>query len=517
MVKKVAMIICLIILTTFLFTGCENEILPESIPLEDSLREIILSKGKNYNFLDDKLFMSKVEEYANTLMQSRLSNIEHYAIENLDDDNIPELVVFIERNPKDVEDQGTLGVYKFTGEKYELLDKVNMNYDNTNYILKIGKISSSKNGILLSNQVGAHSGVTYGFILENDKLMSILNDKKISLISVYTNNAIRDIDGDGILEFSIYTLDPEAENMNTENIDKLILWYKWDEKDSGKLVKVERKPAEYKLQHKEMKANNLDLTEISKGKLIKYLIDNKQQFEKNTLTEIIETHIKYLNNKMDDRNAELSSRLINFKKNTSSDNLELSIERLNDPEYLKRETILKTEPDLKENLINSLNMGYKLYLVDGTYCYRIDYQKLLDNFGDNMNKYFKDYLKIKASNINEPYLRDGIVNISLDKLAERIVELEKYKLTYPYSKYLNEVNEMYKSYILSFLFGSEKTPTYDLQNTKFNEKLIPMFLEISNKYEQTYFADVIKDFLNNLVLNSNLVDPTIKANIINSL
>ena len=517
MFKKVIIIICLIILNTFLLTGCENEILPESIPLEDSLKEIILSKGKNYNFLDDKLFMSKVEEYANTLMQSKSSNAERYAIGNLDDDNIPELVVFIERNPKDVEDQGTLGVYKFTGEKFELLDKVNMNYDNTNYILKIGKISPAKNGILLSNQVGAHSGVTYGFVLENGRLRSILNDKKISLISVYTNNTIKDIDGDGVLEFSIYTLDPEMENMNTENMDKLILWYKWDEKDSGKLVKVEREPVVYEVQYKEIKENSLELAELSKDKLINYLIDNKQQFEKNTLTEILETHIKYLNTTINSRNTELSNRLNNFKKNTSSEKLELSIERLNDAEYLKRETILKTEPDLKENLINSLNMGYKLDLVDGIYCYRIDYQKLLDNFGDNINKYFKDYLRIKASNMNEPYLRDGTLNISLDKLAERIVELEKYKLTYPYSKYLNEVNEMYKSYVLSFVFGSEKTPTYDLQNTKFNEKLIPIFLEISNKYEQTYFADILKNFITNLNVNSNLVNDAIRENIINSL
>lgn len=516
MFKKITMIMYFVIFTAFLFTGCGNEVFPEAITLEDSLKEIILSKGENYNFLDDELFISKLDEYANELIKSESLTAKHYAIGNLDDDNIPELVVFIERNPKNVDDQGGLGVYKFTGERYELLDKVGMNYDNTNYILEIGKISPNQNGILLSNQVGSHSGVIYGFIVENGKLKSILNDKKISLISVNTNNEIKDMDGDGILEFSIYTTDPEAENANLEDSDKLILWYKWDEKDSSRLVKVEKDTKTNKNQLMSSK-NEIDINEIPNDNLIDYLIDNKQQFDNDTLTNIIENHVKFLNESIDSKNAELSNILRRYNTIKTSEKYDLSIERLNDIEYLKRETILKSETDLKDNLINNLNMGYRLDLTDEIYRYRIDYQKLLSSFGDNINKQFKDYLKIKALNMNEPYLKGGSLNISLEKLAERIVELEKYKLTYPYSKYLDEVNEIYKSYILSFLFGSEKTPTYDLQTKKFNEKLLPIFLDIANNNEQTYFSDVIKDFLNNLVLNSNLVDSTIRANIINSL
>lgn len=115
-----------------------------------------------------------------------------------------------------------------------------MNYDNTNYEIAIGKISEATKGILLNNSVGAHSGITYGFILEDNKLKSILNENKISLISIYTENQIKDIDNDGILEFSIFTIDPETEGKNIEDSDKMVLWYKWDGKDSGDLVKVER-------------------------------------------------------------------------------------------------------------------------------------------------------------------------------------------------------------------------------------------------------------------------------------
>ncbi len=98
----------------------------------------------------------------------------------------PELIVFRERNPEDKNDEGRLEVYKFNGEKYDLLDSVSMNYDNTNYQLIVGKISETQNGIYLNNQVGAHSGITYGFVLEEGSLVSILDDKKNkSIICIY--------------------------------------------------------------------------------------------------------------------------------------------------------------------------------------------------------------------------------------------------------------------------------------------------------------------------------------------
>ncbi len=518
MFKKIILIMSLLIVTSIILVGCNsNEILPEAIPLETSIKELIISKGKNYDFLNDELFMSKVDEYANALIKIKSTNSKYYAIGNLDEDNIPELVVFMERNPENIDDEGALGVYKFTGEKYELLDKVSMNYDNTNYLLEIGKISPTQNGILLSNQVGAHSAITYGYILENGKLKDIFNDKKISLISVYTSNEIKDIDGDGILEFSIYAVDPETEDQSSAGSDKLILWYKWDEKDSGQLVKVEKEPATDMIQYKTTNEDKLNMEEIAYDKFISYLNENKGNFDKNKLTEAIGKHIKNLNKIVPNRDTELSNLLNKYRKNQISEKYELSIERLNDIEYLKREKILQSETDLKEHLISSLNMGYKLDLAEGMYFYKIDYQKFLNNFSDNITKQFRDYLKIKAMDSNEPYLRDDGLAISLEKLADRIAELENFKLTYPHSKYLDEINEIYESYILNFLFGSINNPTYDISSGKFNENLIPAFTEISKKYEYTYFADIIKDFLNNLNLSSNIIDDTIRENTIKLL
>ena len=169
----------MILVITMILSGCNGiQGFPKTMELEDSIREIISSKNSSYDFLNDELYMNKMQELVDLLVKNNIINKEHFKLGNLDDDNIPELIVFRERNPEDKNDEGRLEVYKFNGEKYDLLDSVSMNYDNTNYQLIVGKISETQNGIYLNNQVGAHSGITYGFVLEEGSLVSILDDKK---------------------------------------------------------------------------------------------------------------------------------------------------------------------------------------------------------------------------------------------------------------------------------------------------------------------------------------------------
>ena len=152
--KFTILLLLLIIISSLFIYGCEvstEDIIPESMPIEDSIKEIISSKGENYDFLNDELFIKKINELG-------ISN--NFTLGNLDDgDSIPELVVFKDRNPEDTNDQGKLEVYKFNGEKYDLLDSIGMNYDNNNQQMAIGKVSETQNGLLLINQVGDRKSV----------------------------------------------------------------------------------------------------------------------------------------------------------------------------------------------------------------------------------------------------------------------------------------------------------------------------------------------------------------------
>lgn len=514
MTKKLVFSLIMLILTSFIY-GCgivSEDFVPVKIPLEDSIKQIILSKGENYDFLQDELFISKINE---------MGLAGNFTMGHLDEDNIPELAVYIERDPQDTNDPGRLEIYKFTGEKYEIIDSINMNFDNSNNIMVIGKISETQNGLLISNEVGAHSAVTYGFILENGKLKDILNSKKIPLISTYADNEIKDIDNDGILEFSIYTIDPETNAQSASESDNLILWYKWDGNDSGEVIMVER-PLQYsmdtsvKMFSAEIATSYIDdiPSEPVNISELETSIENLDSFD---ATDKVRSYIDNLKNPTL-RNNELTSILKKYTATSNSDFLntksDLSLDRLNDLEYLRREKIMLSEPELKSHLINHLEMGYKVGLSEGEFSYLVDYQMFVNKFGDSILKEYRDYLLIKSRDTNEPYTNNGSLIISRDKIGERIIEMEKFKLRYPYSVYIEDINYDYSAYIRAFLYGTTNSPNY-AEGNKYTEGNMAVFNNTINKYPESHLSDILRTFIQELSFNSNILTDEIRTKINN--
>ncbi|HAE91925.1 MAG TPA: hypothetical protein DCG60_04670 [Tissierella sp.] len=442
------------------------------------------------------------------------NNTPYYAIGNLDDDNIPEIAVFKERDPNNMADEGSLEIYKFNGEKYNLIDSISMNYDNTNYQIAIGKISENQNGLLLNNSVGAHSGLTYGFILENGKLKNILDENKISLISIYTNNEIKDINNDGILEFSIYTVDPETEDSSSAGSDKMTLWYKWNGKDSAELLEIERRDYSKEKSDKEIFNEAKNLIENNFNEVLKYIDEHKEKLSKYDNTEILMEYIKKLNEMSFDKGVEIENLFIKYQNKENFDYLfkkyGLSIEKLNSLEYLNREKVLKDEPELKKHLIDHILLGYKLDTSEGIYYYLIDNQKFIDIFGGNITNEYNDYLKILALDTNEPFMNDGSLMIPMDKLEERILLAESFKMVYPYSNLLPKVDEIYKWYIYTYFYGDNHNPNFDENTFIMKENIVKEFEKTIEKYEYTNFGDIVREFMANLKENNNIINDTIR-------
>ena len=504
------LIVLLLCLTIFTIACSSNKSLPTTLTLEQSIKEIILSKGNGYDFLKDKAYM----EYMAKLGDELANNTPYYAIGNLDDDNIPEIAVFKERDPNNMADEGSLEIYKFNGEKYNLIDSISMNYDNTNYQIAIGKISENQNGLLLNNSVGAHSGLTYGFILENGKLKNILDENKISLISIYTNNEIKDINNDGILEFSIYTVDPETEDSSSAGSDKMTLWYKWNGKDSAELLEIERRDYSKEKSDKEIFNEAKNLIENNFNEVLKYIDEHKEKLSKYDNTEILMEYIKKLNEMSFDKGVEIENLFIKYQNKENFDYLfkkyGLSIEKLNSLEYLNREKVLKDEPELKKHLIDHILLGYKLDTSEGIYYYLIDNQKFIDTFGGNITNEYNDYLKILALDTNEPFMKDGSLMISMDKLAERILLAESFKMVYPYSNLLPKVDEIYKWYIYTYFYGDNHNPNFDENTFIMKENIVKEFEKTIEKYEYTNFGDIVREFMANLKENNNIINDTIR-------
>lgn len=506
-----------IILALGLFvTGCNVEkSMPVVIPLEESVKEIIISKGENYDFLEDELYNIKMEELINTILSKLKSTKIVYKLGNLDEDSIPELAVFIERNPDDIQDQGLLQIYKFNGERYEMIDQVNMNYDNNNYQMEIGKISENQNGLLLNNQVGAHSGITYGFILKDGKLKSILNDKKLNLLSVYTSNEIKDQDNDGILEFSIFTIDPETVEQSTVGSDKITLWYKWDGIDGGIFTLVENDISNLQSNNRILSTRKESLVDTEQILDYNSFLENQSQLSYIDNTLLLTNYIEDLKENLNLKNLEIQELFNNSQSGYLLNEYapgsgRLSIERLNELEYLNREKTLVNEKELKNYLIHNLELGYKLTSLEGLYHYTIDYSKLVQNSEEFISKEYRDYLKIFSFESNEPYLIGDSLMISQDKLLDRINILEQFIITYPYSTYLSEVEDIYKSYNKTFIFGDIHNSNFDNTTNEIKEKLLNNWNIAIEKYPYSYFIDTLSKLSADIKNNQNTITSEIK-------
>ncbi len=379
--KMKSIFMILIILTLGLFvSGCGiDNAMPAVIPLEESVKEIINSKGENYDFLADELYNIKMEE----LMQTILSKLKNYNIVyklgDLDGDDIPEVAVFIERNPEDIKDEGLLQIYKFNGERYGIIDEINMNYDNNNYGMEIGKISEDQQGLLINNQVGAHAGITYGFILKDGKLKSILNQNKIHLLSVYTSNEIKDINNDGVLDFSIFTINPETEEQSAVGSDKMTLWYKWDGFDAGILIRVDSEPQILVSDSIVFEEIN-SLMEADESLAIRSLIENqfKMSYVDNTI--LLTKYIEQLEKTTDEIDySKLIEQLGDSISKEYRDYLSILAFNINEP-YLIDDSLM-VSPEILGNRINFLEN----FLI--TYPYSSHIQEV-DNIYKSYNKYF---------------------------------------------------------------------------------------------------------------------------------
>ena len=173
--NKIYYLLLLTIIAGLVLSGCgsgNQEMTTMSV--EDSVESFF---PFDQSLLESDFSREKIENYILSINPNVNTKAGHYAIGDLTGDDIPEIAMYIERDPKNIDDQGSLLVYTYDSSTYLMTDRTPMNYDNTNYILKIGNLDEGTSGILLSNQVGSKAGVTYGYIVEDGSLNSVLSPK----------------------------------------------------------------------------------------------------------------------------------------------------------------------------------------------------------------------------------------------------------------------------------------------------------------------------------------------------
>ena len=525
MKRKTFLLIILILTCVLLLSACGSQSKDLLVEAPMEMMNSMAADSRNADFslpieayhLESDETRIQVEDYLITLNNKLNIENDHYAIGDLDGDLVSEIVIYIERQKDNVDDPGALQVYKYYAGSYSLLDSVSMNYDNTNYGMKIGMLSESTSGIYLSNQVGSQAGITYGFTMLDGKLVPVLNPKKINLFSVSTSNGIEDIDQDGILEFSVYTIDPETSEKNTKDADKILLWYKWDEKDAATVVQRDwvMNFTNMSLSSSQERVGIMVIEDPPPNpgglQYISELEENMKDMTKQEVSDSLDTHLSTLLAETTYRSLDVSSLFGRYFKDYSFDvvfeKYGLSEERLNDIEYLKRERVLQSEPDLKNLLIKNLGLGYKLSIDNGRYLYVIDYDKFLSKFSEYITNEYKSYLRIMGRETTTPHIKANSSLIKKEKLADRLLEIEKFRLTYSYSSKLSSILALYEKYSETLLYNGDLGNTFD-QNGKFVKESRDQLLSIMDNYKDTHFADVIESMITKVdaTINKSITD-----------
>ena len=515
-------ILILIILVSAIFlAGCGAQ--KKDIVAEDSAPIEMSSAPMIEEALESDYLKNQIEGHILNINPNVKLEKGHYSIGDLTGDDIPELVLFIERNPLDVNDQGLLEVYGFNELNHYLIDSIPMNYDNTNYILKTGFVSMNKQGILLSNQVGSQAGVTYGYILENNKLRSILNPKKVNLVSVTANNSIEDVNGDGVLDFSIYTIDPETTLRDSQIADRILLWYNWDEKDGAVVLQpdwtsLQRSAVAFDSVAESKAVESTELPIPGNIDFLEMLDDYAKVAPKSEVSSLLASHLDNLEINGVYRSLDVASYFAKYTKtsplNEFLESRSISKEQLNDKDYLSVITVFKSENDLKNILINNLNLGYRLIAENGRYEYLVDYEGLVNRFTESLTNEFKGYLRIVSRESASPHVVDGKLAIDRIVLGERLVEIENYRLTYNYSQNLEKVLELYSSYMQSLLYMTKDGNAFDSTTGKSAAGHLEELQSVADAFPQSYFADVVMQLQKKILdSNSGIINQNIKDEI----
>lgn len=453
--------------------------------VEKDIAGYIKSKGTEHNFAEDQEFLDLVNAFAPALLKPESKDLleyaNHFAIGDLDGDKLPEIAVYEQRASADLDDPGTLVLYQIKDGKYQPVTDISMEYDNTCIKMVIGPAAPGQNALFMQTAVGAHSEMFYLFLLQDGKLEPAIDDSNARLLSAYASGDIADIDNDGIIEFSIYTEDPDCEGTCLADSDKISYWYKWNGRDGVKFVKYEQ----HKNNREEQPSDQVVLAELT-AKLSgedslsaqEYLKANLSKLTKKDAAAALETYVRRLQQLIPAYDTQIESLQAKYGQDPKNDILtkyKLTMNDLNDIKCLQDPDCLKNEQDLKELLVKARLLGLQLQTAEGMYFFAVNYNDLLTDFQDEITNELTSWFQIRADYYNEPAMKDAALVVDLNEIAERIVAMEEFQFTFPYSKYNHELNRMHENYLLTYLYGANNTPSYDYETRVIKPEALASF------------------------------------------
>jgi len=153
------------------------------------------------------------------------------------------------------------------------------------------------------------------------------------------------------------------------------------------------------------------------------------------------------------------------------------------------------EDSIKNLLQDAFSNGYKLSVSEGMYYFKIDYDKILKDFGRYASDKVAGYLEIMAAESNKHFAEDAALVISLEELAGRIVKTEKYIDSYPGFTLIQQVKQLHNNYLKAYLIGLNNTPLFDYQTEKAKDTFLKSYENTIANQKGAKLAGYLEEYL----------------------
>ncbi|NLM05718.1 MAG: hypothetical protein GX219_02195 [Tissierellia bacterium] len=380
-----------------------------------------------------------LKEDLNSLYELVKTEDSEYLIEDLNNDNVPELVIYRGRDMENIKDSGEIICYTLIDKEYQR-ESIPLAFDKELKEMQVGTLRDGERAVFIKTSVGKNYENFY-VIGIREGVENLIQSDLLSYLSVIPEGEIGDRNNNGFTDFTILMGDPDFED------EKIYLTYEYV--DGGfKLVKLGRKnftPTTAFIEiNKEDSFALSDLEDFSK--IERYLLINK--------------YIGFLSERNPDRKAAF---LENIKALGVEDfptlisEYGIGLKNLNDPEFVEKSGVFSQRLPVKLALIKLLTDGYSIYVEDGQVQLGINYGYLEKKFA-----YSKDYSSFLQILAEDFYLKEKDLNYNNYK--EILEMMEDFLIKYPYSNYFNFFEGRYKGLLKELIklggadFDTEENP-----------------------------------------------------------
>ncbi len=248
-------------------------------------------------------------------------------------------------------------------------------------------------------------------------------------------------------------------------------------------------------------AFNDSLSEISYSDNPEYQLSNKDAQE---YISILERKQKDLKKKLRSARGEEANKLFNeYHKILKEllDSLNMSESKALNEYHLWSDNNLPDSIKKKEKLYDKLGIYFKN--EDSTH-YSLSFKAgyFYGIFKYRVTSDLNAFLKLKAEDKKNPFMVNDKVEVSWDKIRERLIVWENFIRKYPDSKYMDKAKKTYLDYLNVYLFGTTTMPTFENSSKKILPEREQEYLLMVRKNPKTISGKITKEYLDFLYTNT---------------